>query len=489
MKKITLITIVVALVICIATASVAVLLSSTKPSNIPNRPIDKNQDFYVGVTYCGQNTTEAKLLVDKVAPYTNLFVLQSGPLMSNSTAVTEIGDYAVAKELHFAVSFETSRVPEGAQWMSNASGRWSNMFGGVYYADEPAGEMLDAQVNLISSTGETINKLSDGKIRTVNPEIIFCTNGTIFLIKTNSTAEWESGSSFLNSDITYYPDGQVTIIDRLYEMGKYETAGTKQISCNYYTSQNGTSRLAQEPTYQAIQSKNPIPNCTAAADLFINKTSRPLNEFINYWNLGSRSFPIFTSDYALYWWDYKAGYDMVLAQLGWNNTVNQEIALTRGAANLQNKDWGTIITWKYMQAPYLPSGDEMFDQLKASYEAGAKYAIVFNYAKDMTGAYGTLQDEHFEALERFWHEVVENPSVERSGADAVLVLPRDFGWGMRNPTDKIWGIWSANGTSQQIWSVLQDKLSTYGSKLDIVYDDPSFPVESKYSHVYYWDDR
>jgi hypothetical protein len=78
-----------------------------------------------------------------------------------------------------------------------------------------------------------------------------------------------------------------------------------------------------------------------------------------------------TSDYALYWWDYQGGYDTVFAQLGWNNTVAQEIGLVRGAADLQGKDWGTIITWKYMQAPYLPDGDEMFDQMKTSYKAGA----------------------------------------------------------------------------------------------------------------------
>ncbi|MEM2910972.1 MAG: hypothetical protein QW146_00520 [Candidatus Bathyarchaeia archaeon] len=42
---------------------------------------DKNsKPFYVGVTFCGNTTTDAKMLVDKVKNYTNLFVLQSGPL-------------------------------------------------------------------------------------------------------------------------------------------------------------------------------------------------------------------------------------------------------------------------------------------------------------------------------------------------------------------------------------------------------------------------
>jgi len=190
----------------------------------------------------------------------------------------------------------------------------------------------------------------------------------------------------------------------------------------------------------------------------------------------------------LYWWDYQSGYDMVLAELAWNNSVAQEIGLVRGAANLQGKSWGTILTWKYTHAPYLTDGAEMFDQMKASYEAGAEYVVVFNYAKDMSGPYGILQEEHFQALERFWDEVVQNPNVSHGGikAEAVLVLPNDYGWGMRRPDDTIWGMWNPNSTSTQIWNQLQQKLDQYGLKLDIVYDDPAYPVAGRYANIYYW---
>lgn len=449
--------------------------------------------FYVGVTYCGNSTADAKFLVDKVADYTNLFVVQSGPLMADSPAVIEIGDYAVAKGLHFAVFYDTSQIPERAQWLSNASQRWGDMFGGVYYADEPAGKMLDTQITLVSPTG-AINKMSDGTIN-ISPVdsqkcYNFYPNGTISFSTSNSTGSSQDDDYFvLNSDVTYSPDGSVTILD---SVDKYidplHAGGRQPISKTFYTPQNGSERIAQEETYQQMQTYNPVPNVDVATDLFINKTSSPLDGFSNYWNLSNRSFPIFTSDYALYWWDYKAGYDMVLAQLGWNNTVNQEIGLVRGAANLQNKSWGTIITWKYSHPPYLPSGNEMFEQLRASYEAGAKYAIVFNYAKDMNGTYGTLQPEHFEALERFWHNIVKNPFTQQgsSKAEATLVLPKDLGWGMRTPNDHIWGIWNANSTCQQIWTILQEKLSTYGAKLDIVYEDTAHPIAGKYNHIYYW---
>jgi hypothetical protein len=112
----------------------------------------------------------------------------------------------------------------------------------------------------------------------------------------------------------------------------------------------------------------------------------------------------------------------------------------RGAANLQGKSWGTILTWKYTTSPYLAEGEEMFEHLKVSYEAGAEYVIVFNYSEDSVNP-NTLQEEHFLALERFWNEVVQNPEVVHGGikAEAVFVLPKNYGWGMRGPGDNIWG--------------------------------------------------
>jgi hypothetical protein len=160
----------------------------------------------------------------------------------------------------------------------------------------------------------------------------------------------------------------------------------------------------------------------------------------------------------------------------------------RGAANLQDKDWETIITWTYTQPPYLTSGDEVYNQMQLSYERGAKYVVVFNYAENMTDSYGTLQPEHFQAHQRFWNEVVQNSSVVHGGikAEAVLVLPKDDGWGTRNQNDTIWGLWKADGSSQQVWNQLQNKLTEYGSKLDIAYDDPAYPVVGKYCQIYYW---
>jgi len=46
-----------------------------------------------------------------------------------------------------------------------------------------------------------------------------------------------------------------------------------------------------------------------------------------YKKLQEASIPAFTSDYALYWFDYLMGYEVVFAQIGWNHTIEQDIAL------------------------------------------------------------------------------------------------------------------------------------------------------------------
>lgn len=461
----------------------------------------EQKPFYVGVTFGGNNVQDAKTLIDKVANYTNLFVLQSGILKDDTSAVNEIGDYAISKGLHFAAYFDVSSPAQNALWIGTAKQRWGDMFVGVYLGDEPGGKMLDGGTTTFTlSTNESINISTDGTITyydTLQYYATYYPNGYITVTKTNGTLVFIPNPDDktitieheLFNTTTYNTNGSITFHEILIQTTiKGNVPSSKVLSENYYTRENGSDYIAQLETYQQAKSKNPIPDCDTAANLYINKTKEPIDNLRNQWNISKGDFPIFTSDYSLYWWDYKSGYDMVLAELGWNNTVAQEIGLVRGAANLQGKSWGTIITWTYTQQPYLTSGDEMYDQMRLSYESGAEYVVVFNYAEDMNGAHGTLQDDHFQALERFWNDVVENPNVKHGGvtAEAALVLPKDYGWGMRNPQDTIWGLWQANSTSMQIWNQLQSKLTQYGSKLDIVYDDKAYPLTGKYSKIYYW---
>jgi len=165
--------------------------------------------------------------------------------------------------------------------------------------------------------------------------------------------------------------------------------------------------------------------------------------------------------------------------------------LIKGAARLQNKQWGAIITWKYEQPPYLDTGPNIYDQMVEAYEAGASYITIFNYPSLDGNPYGVMQDEHFAALETFWKNVVtaKTPTVpDYRAADVALVLPKNYGWGMRTANDKIWGMWTADDKSPQIWALSRQLLTKYGLQLDIVYDDAAFPLADRYKQVYYWND-
>jgi hypothetical protein len=373
------------LVVLLASATVVVATYSLA---------DHEADVYVGVSFCGDTAAEAKLLIDRVKNYTNLFVLQSGPISKNETATTEICDYAFDAGLKLIVFFgdfaprilEEKGLLWRLSWLNSTRYRWGDQFLGVYYYDEPGGIQIDC-------------------------------NWT-----ENNPLHW---------NVTY-DERDYDQIAELYKWG-----------------------FSVDQGFQVAKADSPA---------------------------------VFVSDYALYWFDYLAGYDVVFAQAGWNHSLAKHIGLVRGAARLQGKSWGTIVTWKYSRAPYLASGDEIYTQILTSYEAGAEYIVIFNYAEDMTGPYGTMKDEHFDALERFWKDVAKNPFVVHGGveAEAALVLPRNYGWGMRNPEDRLWGWWGPDENSPQVWAALQQSLEEHGARLDIVYDDPAFPAEGAYDKVYYW---
>ena len=205
-------------------------------------------------------------------------------------------------------------------------------------------------------------------------------------------------------------------------------------------------------------------------------------------NATGRVIPVFTADNALYWFDYLAGYDCVFTELGWNNSRAQVIGLCRGAAEVQQKDWGAIITWTYMQPPYLASGPETYQDMVTAYDAGAKYVILFDYYDiNQTYLYGTLADEHFTALQQFHDYVNNHPrDLAKTKATVALVLPKDYGWGMRQGTDNIWGIWPPDNLTAPIGQMMVNLINQYGYNLDIIYNDTSFNFTQHYQTLYYW---
>ena len=224
-------------------------------------------------------------------------------------------------------------------------------------------------------------------------------------------------------------------------------------------------------------------NYTDASNKFVNIIANSLN-FMGY---NAPAVPaVFTSDYALYWYDYKSGYDVVLAQLGWNYSRQLNIALCRGAATMHEKEWGVIIAWTYTEPPYLESGEELYKDLVLAYENGAKYITIFDSNENYTQ--GTLNKDHRAALKQFWQYMQDNPRETSSISDRVAyVLPNHYGYGFRGPSDKIWGLWEADNLAEQICTSVGNFMEEYGPKLDIIYDEELEPNNTYgYSKLFFW---
>jgi hypothetical protein len=154
-----------------------------------------------------------------------------------------------------------------------------------------------------------------------------------------------------------------------------------------------------------------------------------------------------------------------------NQSRQRIIALDRGAAQAFNKEWGVIVAWKYQdQPPFLESGYELYKDLSLAYGAGAKYAVVFSYPN--ITAYGTLTDEHFAALQKFWTLLKNDPgSFDLNKAEVAYVVPADYGFGFHNPKDTVWGLFPADNQSAKIYADVKTLTADYGSHLDNLYDD------------------
>ena len=224
-------------------------------------------------------------------------------------------------------------------------------------------------------------------------------------------------------------------------------------------------------------------NYSDAANKYVGKLSDVLSEF------QSLNSPLMTSDYALYEFDYRAGYDLVLAEYAWNHSKPLNTALCRGAATMHGKDWGVMITYKYDNPPYLASGPEIYNDMVTAYQNGAKYIVLFDYAKDpaTSAAHGILQQEHLEALKQFWQYTKDHSRPHNEVDDRVAyVLPENYGYGFRGTNDSLWGLWGADALSNKIWRDVTIFAELYKPQLDIIYEDSLRNSSWNYSKLIFW---
>lgn len=226
-------------------------------------------------------------------------------------------------------------------------------------------------------------------------------------------------------------------------------------------------------------------NYTDAADKYINETFIYLHHTIEE-QMGGLDLSLFTSDYALYWFDYKAYYDVVFAEFGWNYSRQLNVALCRGAANVQNRDWGVMITWTYTPPPerdsYLESGSDLYNDLILAYENGAKYILVFDTNKNYTHSTLLYNQKQLDALRQLRHYAGENPRDSGATPDRVAyVLPKGYGYDFRGPNGTIWGLWGADEFSLEISTQVGGFIDRYPNRLDIIYDD-DLEVNNSYGY-------
>lgn len=229
--------------------------------------------------------------------------------------------------------------------------------------------------------------------------------------------------------------------------------------------------------------KGKADNYSDAANKYVENLTRILSEYKIY------NLPLLTSDYALYEFDYRGGYDVVLAEYAWNDSRPLNTALCRGAATMHGKEWGVMITYTYDKPPYLAWWPIIYFDMVTAYQNGAKYIVVFDYAKDSATniTHGILQPQHLYAMKQFWQYAKEHPRTNSTVDDRIAyVLPKDYGYGFRGPNDSIWGLFSADNLSSTIWNDVNAWVEENKPLIDVIYEDTLQYGTADYSKLVFW---
>ncbi len=231
-------------------------------------------------------------------------------------------------------------------------------------------------------------------------------------------------------------------------------------------------------------------NYSDAAQQYVNDI---YNFAINYAGptyYDAPNLKVFTSDYGLYWFDYLAGYNTILAEFVGNASRQIAVSLCRGAANVQHEDWGIIISWKYDQAPFMEEPEQLYNDMVLAYESDAKYVVVFDSSGNQTPTtnLGILTNQHLDAMKEFWNYAISHPRVDEDPAEVAYVLPADYGYGFGGNNDTIWGLFPADALAPIIGNETNNLIAQYGTNLDIVYESLTDGLQTRlmYQELIYW---
>jgi hypothetical protein len=224
---------------------------------------------------------------------------------------------------------------------------------------------------------------------------------------------------------------------------------------------------------------------TYASEAFVETLTGALTINVDWFNPSLVQSQLFTSDYALYWYDYLSGYGTVFSEFVGNQSRQIAVALDRGAAHVLGKDWGVMITY---QDNGPENATQLYSDMTFAWQSGAKYIVVFDGNSTDASSNGVLTQAHIDAMKQFWNYTKTNTRSDEYPADMAYVLPADYGFGLRSSSDTIWGLWNADALSTKVWNDANSLLATYGNNLDIIYETriDHQPIALPYKTLIFW---
>jgi hypothetical protein len=74
----------------------------------------------------------------------------------------------------------------------------------------------------------------------------------------------------------------------------------------------------------------------------------------------------------------------------------------------------------------------------------------------------------------------------KQASKTAYVLPEDYGYGFRGPNDQIWGLWGPDELSLMVWNDANSLLTSYGAKLDLIYQTIELGEAQQYEKLIFW---